>query len=87
MANSTIDTITAIEEGFVSTEMNRRAMAYVLSFVSPHARAVAARKAQHHMFMLAEYVRDINPELIREKARKAAEVDRVRPSIRPTGRA
>lgn len=47
---NTVGTINSIEKGEVSLDMDRRALVYVLSFVKPELRAVAARQAKRHMF-------------------------------------
>lgn len=47
---NTVESINEIEQGDVHLGMDRRALAYVLSFVSPRLRAVAARQAKRHMF-------------------------------------
>jgi hypothetical protein len=47
---NTVETIASIESGNLTLDMDRRALAYVLSFVDPKARAIAARQAQRHMF-------------------------------------
>jgi len=47
---NTVETINSIEEGRLALDMDRKALAYVLSFVNPKLRAVAARQAERHMF-------------------------------------
>ncbi|WP_261547180.1 hypothetical protein [Burkholderia multivorans] len=49
--------IAAIAEGRLYIGMDRDALLYVLSFVNPKARAVAARQAQRHMFNRGFYAK------------------------------
>ncbi|VVE72436.1 hypothetical protein PAN31117_04389 [Pandoraea anapnoica] len=46
----TVETINDIEKGQLCLDMDRRALAYVLSFVNPKQRSIAARQAKRHMF-------------------------------------
>ncbi|WP_175720760.1 hypothetical protein [Burkholderia anthina] len=54
---NTAKTIATIGEGRLEVGMDRDALLYVLSFVSPKARAVAARQAQRHMFNRGFYAK------------------------------
>jgi hypothetical protein len=50
MQPNTTSTIASIEEGRLALDMDRKALVYVLTFISPRTRAIAARQAQRHMF-------------------------------------
>jgi hypothetical protein len=52
MQPNTVRTIASIEEGRLALDMDKKALLYVLTFISPRTRAVAAQRAQKHMFKL-----------------------------------